>query len=205
MQSTPAIDLWLYAVHGAFWMPFGLVLAISGVFDRRAAKVHDRTITPTATPATAPYSRLLVGFHAVAFGLMYLGMGRTIFGHGVPAWFSGQRLVGALVIATGSVLMAWARLFFRSWRIRAKIEAGHELATGGPFRFLRNPIYMGLNLLALGSAIWVPTWLTWIAAALMALGSDLRGRAEEKLLAASFGDAFREYAARTRRFVPWIY
>ena len=136
---------------------------------------------------------------------MYFGMGSAIFSHAVPAWFSGQRVVGTLAIATGSGLMAWARLFFRSWRIRAKLEAGHELATGGPFRILRNLIYMGLNLLALGSAIWIPTWIMWIAFALMAVGSELRGRAEERLLAASFGDAFGAYAARTRRFVPWIY
>jgi protein-S-isoprenylcysteine O-methyltransferase Ste14 len=39
----------------------------------------------------------------------------------------------------------------------------------------------------------------------MVLGSDLRGRAEEKLLARAFGDSYSSYRARTRRFVPNIY
>ncbi len=51
--------------------------------------------------------------------------------------------------------MVWALDYFRSWRFRAKLDEGHQLATGGPFRLLRHPIYMGLNLLALGSAFWV--------------------------------------------------
>ena len=64
---------------------------------------------------------------------------------------------------------------------------------------------MGLNLLALGSAIWVPTPLLWVAFALMAIGSHLRARAEERILEQAFGDAYRSYCQRTRRFVPGVY
>ena len=64
---------------------------------------------------------------------------------------------------------------------------------------------MGLNLLALGSAIWVPTPLLWAAFALMAIGSDLRARAEEKLLEEAFGSVYRGYRGRTKRFLPGIY
>jgi len=64
---------------------------------------------------------------------------------------------------------------------------------------------MGLNLLALGSAIWIPTILVWAAFILMAVGSDLRARAEENLLMQVFGESYPDYRARTRRFVPGIY
>jgi len=64
---------------------------------------------------------------------------------------------------------------------------------------------MGLNLLALGTALWVPTAIVWAAFVLMAIGSDLRARAEEPLLRQAFDSAYREYCARTRRFVPGIY
>jgi protein-S-isoprenylcysteine O-methyltransferase Ste14 len=84
-------------------------------------------------------------------------------------------MVGSTVIASGAALVAWALVYFRSWRVRAKLEAGHQLATGGPFRTLRHPIYMGLNLLALGTALWVPTTLVWVACGLMAVGSDFHG------------------------------
>jgi protein-S-isoprenylcysteine O-methyltransferase Ste14 len=123
----------------------------------------------------------------------------------VPAVWAGQRVVGALVIAAAAALICWALAHFASWRIRAKLEAGHRLATDGPFRHLRHPIYMGLNLLALGSAIWVPTPVLWMSVVLMCIGSDLRARAEEKLLLQVFGAAYRDYCQRTSRFVPGIY
>ena len=79
------------------------------------------------------------------------------------------------------------------------MDADHALA------LVHHPIHAGLNLLALGSAIWVPTPTLWIAVGLMVIGSDLRGRAEERLLASAFGQRYRDYCHRTRRFVPGIY
>ena len=64
---------------------------------------------------------------------------------------------------------------------------------------------MGLNLLALGTAILVPTTLVWAGFVLMGLGSDLRARVEESLLVQAFGHAYRNYMERTRRFIPGIY
>jgi protein-S-isoprenylcysteine O-methyltransferase Ste14 len=137
--------------------------------------------------------------------MMYIGIGIAVIPHRVPAWFSGQRIVGSLIIGGGAALVVSALIYFRSWRFRAAVDSRHQLATGGPFRLLRHPIYMGLNLLALGSAIWVPTAIVWIAFLLMVLGSDLRARAEETLLLRVFGASYREYCARTGRFVPGIY
>ncbi len=136
---------------------------------------------------------------------MYFGMAYAVIRGRVPVWFPGQRVAGALVIAGGAALVVSALVSFRSWRFRATIDKSHQLATGGPFRIMRHPIYMGLNLLALGSAIWVPTAIVWAGFVLMTVGSDLRARAEETLLADAFGPPYREYCARTRRFVPGLY
>ena len=200
----PGIDFALYAVHTAFWAAFGLTRLILRSLDR-----HDTSATVTAPVAdkekTAPFSRALLVLHALAFAVMYFGIGMAVIPGRVPIWFSWQRVVGSLVIAAGAALMVWALFYFQSWRFRAKLDANHQLADGGPFRFLRHPIYMGLNLLALGSAVWVPTVIMWAAFILMVIGSDLRARAEEKLLEQAFGSQYREYCARTRRFVPGIY
>jgi protein-S-isoprenylcysteine O-methyltransferase Ste14 len=141
----------------------------------------------------------------LAFGVMYGGIAMTVFNGHVPHWFSGQRVVGTGLIALGAVLAAWAVLYFRSWRFRAEISAGHQLATGGPFSVLRHPIYTGLNLLALGSAIWIPSPILWVAFLLMVVGSDLRGRAEEKLLVEAFGQDYIGYMKKTWRCVPGLY
>ena len=197
-------DLLLYLVHVVFWSTFGCTLLIQRALDRRAA------VAPANAPGapveeTARFSRAILAFHMLAFFVMYFGIGNAVLPGRVPFWFQGQRWVGAALILGGAALMSWALVSFRSWRFRAKLDQGHELATGGPFRFVRHPIYLGLNLLALGSAIWTPTVIVWVACGLMLLGSDLRARAEETLLERAFGPSYRNYRARTRRFVPWIY
>ncbi len=112
---------------------------------------------------------------------------------------------GSIVMLSSGVLGVWALVSFRSWRVLAKIERGHQLATQGPFRTLRHPIYMAMNLLALGTALWVPTIIVWAAFVLMTIGSDIRARAEETLLERAFGASYRQYRLRTWRFVPGVY
>jgi len=201
---TPHLDLVIYAVHVAFWGTFGLarLLSRSGLPGAANAPAP----APVAErPRAAPFARTLLAIHMVAFGVMYFGLGQAVIPDAVPDWFPGQRLVGGLVIAGGAALMAWAVVYFRSWRFSAKLDQGHQLATGGPFRFVRHPIYLGMDLLALGTALWVPEVIVWAALGLMMLGSELRARAEEKLLEEGFGDAYRSYCGRTRRFIPGIY
>jgi protein-S-isoprenylcysteine O-methyltransferase Ste14 len=198
-------DFAVYAVHAAFWGGFGVTRA---VLRSRAGNARGTAASsaPVADEAkTAPHSRALVGLHMLAFGVMYFGLGDAVIPDRVPRWFVGQRFVSSAVVLLGGALAAWSLVYFRSWRFRAKVERGHELATGGPFRLLRHPIYMGLNLLALGTAIWVPTPALWASVALMVLGSDLRARSEEKLLRDAFGETYASYCGRTRRFVPGIY
>jgi protein-S-isoprenylcysteine O-methyltransferase Ste14 len=205
----PKVDFLLYAVHNAFWAAFGLTLLILRWMDRnRTAGSETAPVAKqeqSAQGKTAPFSRALLAFHALAFAVMYFGIGFAVVPGRVPRWFPGQRVVGTIVIAAGAALMVWALVYFRSWRFRAQLDSDHQLADGGPFRLLRHPIYMGLNLLALGSAIWVPSAIMWAAFVLMTMGSDLRARAEEKLLEQAFGARYREYCARTRRFVPGVY
>lgn len=201
------IDLALYGVHVAFWGSFALasVIARRPPSGTQPAAATGEAPARTKQPAEAQRSRLLIIVHIVAFAVLYFGIAQAVLPERVPRWFPGQRIVATVVVALGAVVMAWARLHFRSWRFRAKLDAGHELATGGPFALVRHPIYLGLNLLTLGTAVWVPTVIVWLATALVLVGSDLRARAEEELLLAAFGNAYRDYSKRTRRFVPGVY
>jgi hypothetical protein len=61
------------------------------------------------------------------------------------------------------------------------------------------------GLLAAGSFLWIPNALVLAGMLLVFLAGDLRARAEEKVLAAAFGDRYRDYAARVKRFVPGVY
>ncbi|HEY3131581.1 MAG TPA: isoprenylcysteine carboxylmethyltransferase family protein [Acidobacteriota bacterium] len=201
-MSSP--DVAIFTVHWAFWGAFGLTRIVLRIRDRNdSGAVNTAPIPQQET--TAPFSRALLAFHGLAFAVMYFGISYAVIPGRVPFWFPGQRVAGSLVIAGGAALVVSALVSFRSWRFRATLDKSHQLAIGGPFRILRHPIYMGLNLLALGTALWVPTAIVWTGFMLMAIGGDLRARAEETLLTHAFGPSYREYCARTRRFVPGLY
>ena len=192
-------DLAVYAAHAGFWTAFGATRML-----RPPAEPTGAPAPVSGQPVTAPCSRAMLAFHMVAFGLMYFGLGYAVLGHRVVEWFRGQRITGAVIIVAGAALACSALLYFRSWRFRAQLDAGHALATKGPFALVRHPIYGGLNLLAIGTAVWIPNTLLWVAALLMVLGSNLRAAAEERILAEAFGQQYRDYMQRTRRFIPGI-
>jgi protein-S-isoprenylcysteine O-methyltransferase Ste14 len=198
------IDPTLYYAHAAFWGVFGATRLVLRSADRGSVQAPQHSPVPKEGK-TAPFSRSLLAFHMLAFTAMYWGIGIAVFSGRMPVPWRSQRILGASIIGAAAMLMAWALVCLRSWRFRAKLEESHQLATGGPFKLIRHPIYMGLNLLALGSAIWIPTPLLWIGLVLMILGSDLRARAEENILEQAFGPVYRDYCARTRRFLPGIY
>ncbi|HEX7918071.1 MAG TPA: hypothetical protein VF454_01655, partial [Gemmatimonadales bacterium] len=90
-------DLLLYAVHVLFWTSFG----VAGLFLKEPAAAPTPA-APAATETTAPYSRLVLAVHFLAFGLLYFALGNTIFPRRVPEWFTGQRVVGTIVILAGA-------------------------------------------------------------------------------------------------------
>jgi protein-S-isoprenylcysteine O-methyltransferase Ste14 len=200
--SSPGIGI--YVAHGAFWGAFLIVRLIA-----RAALGGNQAAASGTERAkkqdSAPFSRMLILIHSAGFWLLYFGLADAVFGTPSVALFDSQMVVGSIIIACGAALSCWALLHFRSWRLRASLDVGHELVTDGPFRFLRHPIYMALNLLALGSAVWIPTPVVWVGFVFVVLGSDLRARAEEALLRRSFGEQYANYCSRTRRYVPLIY
>ena len=197
------VDLLVYVAHALYWGSFGL----TRWFIQRSANYSPSGASdPAASKSeTAPYSRALLAIHSLAFGAMYFGLAAAVLPNRGPVFFTGQRVVATFIIALGAWISCWALLYFGSWRFRARLDEGHKLATGGPFKFVRHPIYLGLNLLALGTAVWVPTPIVWASLLLMFIGGDLRARTEEQLLARAFGATYSEYCKNTRRFLPGIY
>lgn len=87
-----------------------------------------------------------------------------------------------------------------------KVTAGQELVRSGPYRVLRHPAYAGLLLWGVGFALWnpsLPGLAVLVAATLREVAS--RVRAEEELLAAHFGEAWRRHAEATWAVVPLIW
>jgi protein-S-isoprenylcysteine O-methyltransferase Ste14 len=188
----------IYIFHGLFWSVF---LLRSFRNKEPAAATEPAPATATVHKTRRAWPALLV--HSLGFGLMYMGVNAVVFTpHDVPRLFDVSPAIGASVILLGAAIFGWALLVFESWRILAKLDEGHRLCTRGPFRFVRNPIYLACDLLALGSFLWIPNVATLAGVLFMHLGGELRARAEEKLLAQAFGDEYGRYRAATGRFFP---
>lgn len=83
------------------------------------------------------------------------------------------------------------------------IRKNDVLATTGPYRYTRNPLYLGSTILGLGLVIAADRWLLALLAAGALIGIYLPViRTEEEYLRARFGAAFDAYAARVPRLLP---
>jgi protein-S-isoprenylcysteine O-methyltransferase Ste14 len=112
------------------------------------------------------------------------------------------------VIATqcaAVALMAWARLTLgsRSFHAAADPTAG-GLVTGGPYRFIRHPIYTAACLFGWAGIMGNWSWRSGLFGALLFLGALGRMLCEEKLVTEQYPE-YRKYAKSTKRMVPGVF
>ena len=113
------------------------------------------------------------------------------------------RTVGGAVAGAGVLLGAWAVVTFRrAGTSPLPVRPTTAIVATGPYRVTRNPMYIGLALVYLGltliaNAVWP---LVLFPAAVVAIQVAVIAR-EERYLEAKFGDAYREYRSRVRRWI----
>jgi protein-S-isoprenylcysteine O-methyltransferase Ste14 len=121
--------------------------------------------------------------------------------HSVSAW------LGTLVFAFSLLLFYRThRDLGRFWSVTLEIRQTHCLVTTGVYRHVRHPMYAAFFLWAIAQALLLPNWVAGLAG-LVGFGTlfGFRVRSEERMMEATFGDAYRAYAARTRRIVPGVF
>ena len=114
------------------------------------------------------------------------------------------QVIGAVLLIVGTAFALWARVVLGTmWSSVPLQRTGHELRTTGPYAITRHPIYTAIISMLIGTALLdgVGVWLPFLLAAVSGLVFKLR--AEERLMRAAFGDAYREYAKRVPALVPW--
>jgi protein-S-isoprenylcysteine O-methyltransferase Ste14 len=94
----------------------------------------------------------------------------------------------------------------RFWSVTLEIRQTHQLVTTGVYRHVRHPMYAAFFLWAIAQALLLPNWIAG-PAGLVGFGTlfGLRVRREERMMEATFGDAYRAYAARTWRVIPGVF
>ena len=164
------------------------------------------------TPETTFGDELATSFRSAGLVLYELGLALIWIGLGLAAYrgslnqaVTPRGLIGALLHIVATALFAWGITAHRSWNMDARLEPDHQLCTVGPYRFVRHPIYLAFNLLAIGAVVWVPNVAVIVGALLLVVGGDVRARAEERILSNKFGEQYRAYMRRVNRAIPGIY
>ena len=113
------------------------------------------------------------------------------------------RIAGAALAVAAVFLAIWAVATFRRIGTTPNPAGGTTaLASGGPYRFSRNPMYLGLVILTTGVAlVFDSLWpLLMLPVVVLVIASKVIGP-EERYLEAKFGEPYRAYKARVRRWV----
>ena len=150
-------------------------------------------------PTTFPWPPALLAAAVIA---------ALVLGHTVPLPWPGEddsaaRWIGRGLGLAGVALLAWAVWTLRRHATSVRPDrAASALVTDGPFRFRRNPIYLADVLILAGVAeLTKNVWFAVLALVFAALVTWLAILPEERHLEQRFGDAYRAYKARTRRWI----
>jgi protein-S-isoprenylcysteine O-methyltransferase Ste14 len=112
-------------------------------------------------------------------------------------------IVGSILTSMGIGLAIWARYHLAEyWSARITIKEDHQLIRTGPYARLRHPIYSGIVLAAIGSAVVIDQWRCVLGVCLVLIGYCIKARKEETMLTQQFGDAFREHQKHAGFLIP---
>lgn len=111
--------------------------------------------------------------------------------------------LGLAMILAGSVLNVWADILFRRSEVDVcPFGTTPKVVCGGPFRFTRNPMYLGMVLITSGAALLANLpWNLWSAAALAVWLHCRFVLTEEAFLEQRLGMGYLRYAVRTPRWL----
>jgi len=112
-------------------------------------------------------------------------------------------IAGLLLTALGVGISIWARLSLgANWSGMVTLKNNHELVREGLYRWIRHPIYTGILLGMIGTAMIRGHLRGWIGMAIVFAGFYLKARREERFLHEEFGAGFEEHSRQTGMFLP---
>jgi len=112
-------------------------------------------------------------------------------------------MTGAILTWAGVAGAIWARAHIgQYWSARVTLKEDHQLIDTGPYAYMRHPIYSGLLLATVGTAMARDEWRGVVSLAIVLVALTFKARKEEKLLEGQFGQDYRRYRLSTGFLIP---
>jgi protein-S-isoprenylcysteine O-methyltransferase Ste14 len=142
-------------------------------------------------------SMLLLGWHRLSIGwLGYVLIPRCLT----------KALTGLAVTCAGAAYAIWARRTLAdNWSAQPALKEDHTLILSGPYQITRHPIYTGILIAVLGTAIMVGQVRGMIALMLVFIAFWHKSRYEEDLMNRQFPDQYPAYAQKVKKLIPRIF
>lgn len=178
------------------WSLFSLLWFLPGVFAKAARKRQPLSARILQIAITAIAYWLIAG-ESHFWPLLRLRL--------IPD-SAGADLCGAALLAAGFAFAYWARIYLgANWSSDVTIKKDHSLILSGPYRFIRHPIYLGLLLATLGTAVIFGRLSGFLGLLLVAVAWKLKSLKEEEFMLEEFGAGYREYRSRVKGILPFIW
>ncbi len=117
----------------------------------------------------------------------------------------GRAGLGLVLFAVGLGFAIWARVHIgRNWGSPMTQKVEPELVTSGPYHLVRHPIYSGILVAGVGTAVAL-SWLWLIAVGLAGVYFVYSATVEERYMTRMFPDTYPVYKSSTKMLVPFIF
>ncbi|HKW17167.1 MAG TPA: isoprenylcysteine carboxylmethyltransferase family protein [Terriglobales bacterium] len=179
------------------WYAYAVILLGIVVWFYPFVSAHKGT---SAAKTVDRRSRWGVLLQFAAFTLIWQG---HFWQRSLPAW----RLALSVILFLLAALLSWSssRALAGQLRIDAALGAEHKLVRSGPYALVRNPIYTSMLLVLCAMAVIVAPWKLFAAALILfVVGTEIRVRIEERMLASHFGEEFTAYRRDVPAYIPFF-
>ena len=150
----------------------------------------------------------------LGYGIPVLAAFYLLFGDRIPLGWLHLRIIpdnlytsgfGVVLTGMGIALAIWARLYLgENWSSAVSIKVGHQLIRTGPYAWVRHPIYSGLILAAMGTALVRGEIRGAMAIILLWYAFSVKSHMEEVFMRKTFGGEYDDYRTSTGALVPRI-
>jgi protein-S-isoprenylcysteine O-methyltransferase Ste14 len=186
------------------WAAFLLVWGVTAFFVKRDARGEGYAAAWRRFWVPRLALGVLVVVLAVRLGRR-AGSSGVVFSRGIFTPPPALGWAAAAFTAIGIGFAIWARVYLgRNWSPRPAVKEHHELVTTGPYAYVRHPIYTGIMLATLGTAL-LGTVFAIVMFVVISITFAWRLNKEEKLMLELFPRHYPAYQKRTKRLVPFVW